>query len=222
MKQFKQELTFRVGSFLAWTVAQIIGRTTKFHITGDELFREHHLSGKGLIIAIWHGRTLLPVYYYRGLGVWTITSLSRDGEFQTRIVNRFGFRTVRGSSGRGGMKAALIISKKLAEGGILAITPDGPRGPIHEVQDGTVFLSRHAGCPIIPVGVGLSKRKLTKAWDKYAFPYPFGRCEMVFGEPISPPESDSEEETNVVSGILKAALLDVQRKAQFAAGEGDL
>lgn len=222
MKQWKQELTFKIGSFLAWALVQIIGHSTRFHITGDELFKEYLKSGKGLIIAIWHGRTLLPVYRYRGMGIWTITSLSRDGELQTRIVNRFGFRTVRGSSGRGGMKAALTISKKLAEGGALAITPDGPRGPVYEIQDGTIFLSRHAGCPIIPVGVGLSKRKVTKAWDKYAFPYLFGRCEIVFGEPIFPPKDDSEEENKAVKESLKTEMLNVQRKAQLAAGEGDL
>lgn len=222
MKNLKQELIFRIGSFLAWLLVEIIGHTTKFHITGDEQFREYLNSNKGLILAIWHGRTLLPVYYYRGLGIWAITSLSRDGELQTRIIGRFGFRTVRGSSGKGGMKAALITSKKLADGGILAITPDGPKGPIYEIQDGTIFLSRRAGCPIIPVGVGLSKRRLTKAWDKYAFPFLFGRCEMIFGEPISPPKDDSDEECNAIRDTLKAALLDVQQKAQSAAGEGDL
>ncbi|MHB1456721.1 MAG: lysophospholipid acyltransferase family protein [Armatimonadota bacterium] len=222
MKKHKHELSSRIGSFLAWVLVQIIGHTTKFHLTGDDRFHEYLASGKGLIIAIWHGRTMLPVYYHRGLGVWTITSLSRDGELQTGIVNRFGFRAVRGSTGRGGMKAALTISKKLAEGGVFAITPDGPRGPIYEVQDGVIFLSRHAGCPIIPVGVGLSKRKLAKSWDRYALPYPFGRCEMVFGEPILPPKDDSEEQNSAVKEKLKVALLDVQQKAQIAAGEGEL
>lgn len=211
---------FRAGSFLAWVIVQLIGHTTRFHVHGADRIREHEASGKGLIFALWHGRTLLPVYYHRGMGIWAITSLSRDGEFQTRIIGRFGFRAIRGSTGRGGIKAALTACKRLAEGGILAITPDGPKGPIYEIQDGTIFMSRHAGCPIVPVGVGYSRRKVTNAWDKYAFPLPFGTCEMLFGDAIPPPKDDSEAESLAVRDALSTALLHLQKQAELAAGEG--
>ncbi len=106
----------------------------------------------------------------------------------------------------------------MQEGGTLAITPDGPKGPPTEVQEGTVFLARKAGVPIIPIGVGARPRKLLPTWDSYALPVPFCRCALVFGEPIR--LSDEFEHSLPVDILLKNALNDVQREAQLMVGEG--
>jgi lysophospholipid acyltransferase (LPLAT)-like uncharacterized protein len=66
----------------------------------------------------------------------------------------------------------------------VAITPDGPRGPIFKVQPGIVYLAQKAGVPIIPVACALSKKKILRSWDKYQFPLPFGRIEAVYGQPF--------------------------------------
>ncbi|MER3559544.1 MAG: hypothetical protein C4336_08975, partial [Armatimonadota bacterium] len=55
----------------------------------------------------WHGRTLLPANYMRQRGIWALISLSRDGEVQAEIFQRFGFNILRGSTNRGGVRAAL-------------------------------------------------------------------------------------------------------------------
>jgi len=218
MKKFRQELEYRLISFLAWAMIHLIGHTCRLRVTGYERVQELVKAGRGFIMAVWHGRTLLPVHYCRGMGIWAITSLSRDGELQTRIVRRFGYRIIRGSSGRGGVKAALTAVKQLQEGGILAITPDGPKGPPNEIREGIVFLAERAGCPIIPIGVGARPRKLMSSWDSYALPIPFARCALVFGEPISLTrdalENRSPEE------VIKAALDDLQQQAHLAVEEG--
>jgi hypothetical protein len=152
------------------------------------------------------------------MGIWAITSLSKDGEYQTRIVSRFGYRIIRGSSRGGGIKAALAACKKLREGGILAITPDGPLGPPNEVQEGIVFLAQHAPCPIIPIGVGVRPRKILPVWDSYALPMPFARCALVFGEPIYIP--DGAEHMTAARETIRSAVDDVQRQAQLQVREG--
>ncbi|MHB0912500.1 MAG: lysophospholipid acyltransferase family protein [Armatimonadota bacterium] len=198
----------------AWAMVRMLAATVRCRVTGFEQLQEFAASGRGLIIATWHGRTLLPINYCRGMGIWAITSLSRDGELQTGIVERFGYRTIRGSSGRGGMRAALTACKRLAEGGILSITPDGPKGPANEVQEGIVFLSKRTGCPIMPIGVGASPCKIMNAWDSYMLPYPFSKGAIVFGNPIC--LSDGVENPEE---IIKLALNEVQRQAQEMAGE---
>ena len=218
MSKLRQELGYRLFSFLAWLLIQIVGHTSRFRVTGYERVLELAKSGHGLILAVWHGRTLMPVYYCREMGIWAITSLSRDGELQTRIIGRLGYRTIRGSSFRGGIKAALSAAKKLREGGILAITPDGPRGPPNEVQEGIVFLARRADCPIIPIGVGVRPRKLMRAWDRYALPMPFAKCALVFGEPVYFAEDKPGNFTP--QDVLKAALDDAQQTAQLMVKEG--
>lgn len=215
MKLFRGERSQRVIAFLAWLTAQFIGRTCRFKVVGYETPQKMMKAGKGFIFAIWHGRTLMPVFYCRGLGIWAITSLSRDGDLQTKIVSRFGFQCIRGSSRKGAIRAAIAAARKLEDGGVLAITPDGPLGPYHEVQEGTVFLAQRANCPIVPVGVGISRRKIMPAWDKYAFPLPFARVALVFGEPIDiSQESDTPPEE-----IIRNALNELELQAQALAGE---
>jgi len=204
-------------SVAAWTLMHIIGHTARFKVVGYGQVTELVKSGKGFILAVWHGRTLLPVHYCRGMGIWAITSLSRDGELQTKIVSRFGYRCIRGSTGRGAIKAALSACKKLEEGGILAITPDGPKGPQHEVQPGIVFMAQRAGCPIIPIGVGASSRRLMKAWDEYLVPLPFSKAALVFGEPLN---VGKDEPLEPHQDLLKKSLQDVEAQAQAMVKEG--
>lgn len=215
MKEFRDKLKLKLLPLLGWGLISTIGHTIRYRVTGFERVQGLIKSGQGFIMAVWHGRTLLPVYYCRGMGIWAITSLSSDGELQTRTISRLGYRIIRGSSARGGIKAALTACKKLEEGGILAITPDGPRGPHREVQEGTVFLAKRTGCPIIPIGVGANPRKLLSAWDEYTVPHLFARVSLVFGEPVY---LSSDEEHP--SQVLKAALDAVQSQAEQEVKEG--
>lgn len=221
MKINKQEIMFKIGSFLAWLVIQIISRTTKFIIVGNEHFDEYCSEKKGVILSIWHGRIFFPTFYCRNNGYWAMISLSKDGELLAQIAERFGYQTVRGSTSRGAIKAALAACKKLSEGEVLVITPDGPRGPIHEIQDGAVFMSYRSNAPIIPLGVGMSSRKIAKSWDKNAIPLPFGKCALVFGKPVNPPVNDSESEFAAVKLNLKLSMQDAQKEAKSIVGEGE-
>jgi lysophospholipid acyltransferase (LPLAT)-like uncharacterized protein len=209
----RQELGFRLISFLAWSLIQIIGHTARMRVIGFERVQDLVKSERGFILALWHGQTLLPVQYCRGMGIWAITSLSRDGELQTRIVSRFGYRIVRGSTGRGAVRAAIAACKKLQEGGILAITPDGPKGPPNEVQEGIVFMARRANCPIVPIGVGARPRKVMDAWDSYLLPMPLARCAIVFGEPVL-----LMDDVPAPEQVIKAAIDAAQRQAEELVG----
>lgn len=202
----------RLASFAGSMLIRLLGFTARFEVVGYERVREIAESGRSCVMAVWHGRTMMPVYYCRGMGIWAIVSTSRDGELQARVLQYLGYRIIRGSTARGGIKAALIAARKLQEGGILAITPDGPRGPAHQVQEGIVFLAQKANCPIVPIGVGIRPRKLMPTWDSYALPAPFARCALVFGEPID--LSDYRETHEPLADIVKKALREVQLQAE--------
>jgi lysophospholipid acyltransferase (LPLAT)-like uncharacterized protein len=171
-------------AFLIWAIARFIGMTLR--VRYENFHRVQEILGKhrGAILVTWHGRTLIPANVFRGRGFWALISLSRDGEIQNRIFRRFGYQTIRGSSGRGGVRAALQLAKKIQEGGVLAFTPDGPRGPTHKVQQGTIFLAQRSGCPIIPLGISAAPRKLLSSWDSYMIPAPFSKAAFVVGEPL--------------------------------------
>lgn len=216
MSKLGRDLKDGLISIAGWLLIQFIGRTSRFSVKGFDRFRGMARSGQGSIVIVWHGRTMMPVFYCRNMGIQAIISLSRDGEIQSRIFKRFGFVVIRGSSGRGGAKAALTAVKRLQNGGSLAITPDGPKGPANEVQDGTIFMAKKAGVPIIPLGVGISRRKLMPTWDSYALPKPFCRCGLIFGEPL---EISVDAGDDDLKEALKNALDQVQGEAQMLVGE---
>lgn len=208
----------RLGD-LIYTLARGIGTTLDVEYRNFARVQEMVTQHGGAILVTWHGRTLIPANVFRGRGYWALISLSNDGEIQNRIFRRFGFQTIRGSTGRGGVRAALQLAKKIQEGGVLAFTPDGPRGPSHKVQQGTIFLAQRSGCPIIPLGISASSRwLLTKSWDSYMIPRPFARAAFVVGEPLFVPADLDEEGKERAAEALERAINACEHEAEVMMG----
>jgi len=142
---------------------RLLGRTMRIQTEGaagvDELYRKGHR----LIIAFWHGRQLMMPLTYRGTGAHILISQHRDGELIHRIVSRFGFRSVRGSTTRGGVMALRELIRLGRSGVDLVMTPDGPKGPRHVAQIGAVQLAQATGLPIVPLTFSCSKKNSSRA-----------------------------------------------------------
>jgi lysophospholipid acyltransferase (LPLAT)-like uncharacterized protein len=96
---------------------------------------------------------------YRGQEAHILISRHRDGELIQRIVARFGFQAIRGSSTRGGALALRQLIRLGRSGVDLVVTPDGPKGPRQVVQPGVIQLARATGLPIVPLTFSCSKKK---------------------------------------------------------------
>lgn len=203
----------RILGTLVWAVARPVGLTLRYRVEGLERLREVEKDG-GSVLVTWHGRTFVPANYFAKRGWWAIISLSRDGEIQNRIFSLFGFRTVRGSTGRGGVRAALEAAKRVREGGHLALTPDGPRGPSHVFGEGSLFIAQRSGRPIIPVGISAYPRKLLPTWDRYLIPAPFARAAIVVGEPLTVPAELSPEETAALCRRIGEEISRLEARAE--------
>lgn len=183
-------------SFVVAHVARAIAGTLRLRVVGEEQIEAIRAkTNSGVILVTWHGRTFIPITRFRNRGYWAMISTSRDGEYQNRLFQRFGFHTVRGStSARGAIKGALSMVRELKRGAVLAHTPDGPRGPNHVVYPGAIFLAQKSGCPIIPAGISARPRWILGTWDHYVIPCPFARASLLYGAPIYvPPELDDAE-----------------------------
>ena len=178
---------------LVYGLTRLIGATLRIKTVGLEAVEG---IDKGKIFAGWHGRSLLPALFLRGRGVWALISHSRDGDVQNGIFQRLGFQTIRGSTGRGGMKALAESIRVLKRNETMAFTPDGPRGPTGIVQPGIVLMVKKSGAALVPVGSSCRRKWHAPTWDSYMVPVPFSRCVIVFGSPIfvSPDASDEELE----------------------------
>jgi lysophospholipid acyltransferase (LPLAT)-like uncharacterized protein len=117
-------------------------------------------AGRPVIVAFWHGHQLMLPLHYRGPSrPAVLVSRHRDGELIARVLARFGFETVRGSTTRGAAAGLAGMVRAAAAGCDLAVTPDGPRGPRHVAQLGAIALAKHTGLPLLPVAFGALKKK---------------------------------------------------------------
>ena len=183
----KQRLTARLLSFLVRCLCQTLRLQTQGETKALQALEKY---GGGSLIC-WHGRTLIPTYYFRGRGFGTLISLSRDGGLMAEYQRTLGMFVIRGSSSRRGMTAVREALTFFKSGGVMLLTPDGPRGPTEIVQPGVLFLTRKSGKPIIPGGISASPCWRLKSWDRFLIPKPFSRAAIVFGDPffVLPDES---------------------------------
>lgn len=149
------------------------------------------------IVTFWHGRMFLLPFVLREYAekVAVLISRHRDGELIAQIVERMGFKTVRGSAGKGkgGERAFKEMVKLIEKGYIVAITPDGPRGPREVVKPGVAKLAVKTGAPVYPLTFSAEWKFRLNSWDRFLVPLPFSKCRVVLGEPINPQAFRSEE-----------------------------
>jgi lysophospholipid acyltransferase (LPLAT)-like uncharacterized protein len=148
-------------------------------------------------------------------GLLIPVSESRDGEIIAQVIKNFGFEVARGSSRRKGHKALLALISSMRKGKKnVGITVDGPRGPLHKVKKGALFLAAVSKAPIVPV-VTAAKRAwvLEKSWDKLIVPVPFTEGLVMLGEPFYI-NSTSEEDLDSGQKRLEADLQRLMRAAQ--------
>ena len=213
-RKLRTYIAYRIIYSLFW----LITRTVRLRVIGDDVPKSLGAAGKGFILVLWHGKTLLPIYYMGKRGYWAIISPSRDGDIQNLMVTKNGLRTIRGSSSQRGVRALVESIRILGEGGVLCITPDGPKGPPNEVQLGTVHMAHRSGCPVIPIGVAASPRKLVSSWDSYMIPMPFARGVIYMGEPVvigTPADGEDQDAwLRLQAGRIKKAIDDADDRAE--------
>ncbi|GIV02535.1 MAG: hypothetical protein KatS3mg015_1365 [Fimbriimonadales bacterium] len=204
-------------AFLITSIARLIGLTLRWRVLGERENLDGVQGGK--IIAGWHGRTFLAALRWRNRGYYALISRSRDGEMQDRIFRRFGYRTVRGSTKRGGARAAVECARLLRKGETFVFTPDGPRGPSGEVQEGILWLAKKSGAVIIPGGAAARPRWMARSWDRYMVPLPFAKAVIVLGEPIRVPKDATDEQLQQIGEQLKQALNEAEKRAEEEASK---
>jgi lysophospholipid acyltransferase (LPLAT)-like uncharacterized protein len=159
-----------------------LGRSMRIETRGQEHVEALYKAGQRVIIAFWHARQLMMPLTYRGTLAHILISQHQDGEIIARIVERFGFKAVRGSSTRGGTEALRGLIRLGRAGVDLVVTPDGPKGPAQIAKMGVIQLARASELPIIPLAFACSKKNCspvgTDSWSRF-----HGRAGSFFGGP---------------------------------------
>lgn len=207
----------------------LVGVTTRWTRVNQAAV-EPFWAGQGKLVAcIWHGR-FMQVHKLWAFGPGApkarmLISQSREGGIVAHASRTVGAEVIRGSSAKrgqskGGVEAMRQMARHLDTGGIICMTPDGPRGPRMRVKRGPVQLAKLAGVQILPLTWATSNRVVfEKAWDKFVLPLPFGRGALVWGDPIDPPGPDaSDAEFEAVRLKVEAEMLRIAAEADRIAG----
>ncbi len=136
------------------------------------------ISSEPVIFACWHGELLMLPYLYKQYRkkphAKVLISPHFDGELISRTIKYFGLGTLAGSSDKNPARVLIQAIKTIKEGYDIGITPDGPKGPRHEVADGIIIMAQKTKAKIVLVEIKPTKFWQLNSWDKFVIPKPFG------------------------------------------------
>ena len=190
-------------------VVRLLAWTWRIRVVNPEAIESLRRAKAPYVFACLHGQMLPLLWVHRGQGIAILVSEHRDGEIITRIARTIGFNAVRGSSSRGGGRALLGLVAELQRGNVVAVTPDGPRGPAGSFAPGALVAAQRAGVPVLTVGAHTTRAWTLKSWDRFMIPKPFARIGVAYGGPAmvagaSP--RDASTEVPRFQGLLEEAL----------------
>ena len=84
--------------------------------------------------------------------------------------------------------------RQLRRGHSLAITPDGPRGPMQKLKPGVLVAAQLAGVPVIPATSTADRGWWPGKWDRFLIPKPFASVRVRYAEPYFIPRNASDAE----------------------------
>ena len=90
----------------------------------------------------------------------------------------------------------------MRDGVDVAITPDGPKGPRHEVQDGVVVIAQKSKAKVMIFSVVPRRYWQLKSWDRFSIAKPFTIIDMYASEPIDISGLEHEEAKELIKNTL--------------------
>ena len=205
----------------------LVRRTTRFKpvIPGA---RPWERNREPFIALTWHGQQMLTFAALEGAPrVAVLTSLHFDGSVVSTVVERAGFRSIRGS---GTQTPAKIMTKRaipaffemrdaLRQGTSLMLTADVPK--LSRVAGkGAVQLARVTGRPIYLFAAVTSARVDLDNWDHASIALPFGRGCILWSEPLYVRKAADAREIGLITLDISARLDELHATAQGNIGRG--
>lgn len=166
---------------------------------------------KRYIYLVWHETVL--VFSTFKLKVHILISQHADGQLITDAIELLGYKTVRGSSTRGGV-TSLFNLVEVSKRTNLMVTPDGPTGPRRRLKPGVVLAASQTGLPLVPVGVGYVNAWRAKSWDRFAIPLPWSTVCCVGGKSISVPQQLNRKNREYYRQLIEDRLMEVTVAAE--------
>ncbi|MDR3507591.1 MAG: DUF374 domain-containing protein [Caulobacteraceae bacterium] len=228
MRPLRHPLAQSILSWLLTGYFQLVTVTMRWRYENVGELKARLINTEGTIACLWHSRLGIGIV---GRGVLekksrqVLISLSPDGEFIAKAVDRLGIPSIRGSAdkkgknvSKGGAAALRESLVYLKRKGMILITPDGPRGPAEVMRDGPVILSEVAQVPVIFAAFAAKPTLNLKSWDRTRIPLPFSQGCLVVARADAPPRGSSPEEREAILAEWQKRMSAAQARADELLG----
>ena len=192
-----------------WALS-FIYKTNKWDVRGQENYRSVLYNKKSVIISAWHGNLLIPFMNLATNNYYGLAGTNQDAEIIAKIALKLGWKLLRGSSSDKGPEIFTEIVSLLDNPPCLvAMTPDGPKGPERIPKPGIIRAAQKTGAIIIPVASCSTKNWQFVNWHTFFLEKPFGKIFLEFGAPIS---FDVNDDFESCKNILMNAMNEIEIK----------
>jgi lysophospholipid acyltransferase (LPLAT)-like uncharacterized protein len=203
----RERIQLSLITWAATLLIRLIGPTLRYtYIPEPGALGGPRGSGPLCIWCFWHRCVIAATHRCRNNRIAVMTSRSFDGEYIARIIQKFGFIPVRGSSSRGAVGALMGLRRELEQGRRVAFTIDGPRGPRFVAKPGPVLLAKKTGVPIGCFYIHVERAWVLNSWDRMMIPKPFSRAVFYVSSPILVPGDATNEQMNALHQQMQQAL----------------
>ena len=214
-RKVRQDALRAIGNYVLFWLASLLCKSLKINIKNGKAVEQFLKEKKRIVLAFWHGTMLIPWFVHRDKNFAALVSKSKDGGLLERVLKPLNYKVVRGSSHTGGSVALGVLVDLARHQRSVAITPDGPRGPVHKLKAGAVIAAKRANVPLVLLGVGYQKKRELSSWDKFQVPKFFSRINIIYSDPIVIDRDLSYEETTKLIETCENKLNELQREAEI-------
>lgn len=189
-------------------------------------------TGRPVLIVVWHGKGLLPVFFFQGLPLVVYSSQPRDGTFRalSRYVRQLtlgalhhlGYQVLDAARFPTESRGVIRFLQSIEHGRGGFIAADGPAGPMFHAKPGAAFVAKKTGVALLPVGAAMREHIALDSWDRFEIPQPFTKAALVIGEAIDVPEDLDDAGLDAFSKHLEIVLNNLTAQAEveaFASGD---
>lgn len=203
---------------------RIADATLDLHVFGYEHLGVLLRDRRPVLIVVWHGKGLLPVFFLQGLPLVVYSSQSRTGRVPrlSQLVRRLtlaslshlGYHVLDAARFASESRGVIRFLQHLSGGASGVIAADGPGGPVFQAKPGAAYVARKTGVALIPVGAAMRDVLALDSWDRFEIPQPFTRAALTIGDPLLIPDDVGDDDLPVFSRRLETALNDLTARAE--------
>lgn len=193
----------------------VLKLTWRVRFVDRRFYDDPYQSDKPTFLVFWHGKYVPILPLLQGYQGCVISSESDRGDAIATISRDFGFSSLLIPDQATRRSMQRLLARVRQERNSVGTAADGPLGPKHQVKGGIVWLAAKMNAAIIPISVA-SKHKivLSKRWDALEIPLPFSQVTLMFGAPMTVPDTFNSGQLERWRQQLEGNIVAIDRRVE--------